>query len=313
MHRLICVVAWVALSAPSTVAEDPSKFSIARNGEGVTVTEGTSPVLTYQAKPRSLDGKWERADYVHPLYGLGGEVISEDFPEDHRHHRGVFWAWHQVWVGDQKLGDAWTCKDFRWDVQAVEATVSSDFATIEARTHWKSPDLVDGQHNPLAILEEQCEIKVFPRQPHYRVIDFRLVMTALVDDLRIGGSEDEKGYGGFSPRIRLEGDEQFLSANATLEPTITAIEAGTWVNISRAKSGVAILVHRDNPGVSEEGADWILRRGRSMQNAVFPGRNPVAISTITPTVLRYRLVIHDGTLIPEAINRLQEDFWMSAR
>ena len=28
-------------------------------------------------------------------------------PADHRHQRGLFWAWHQVWIGEERIGDPW--------------------------------------------------------------------------------------------------------------------------------------------------------------------------------------------------------------
>jgi len=39
---------------------------------------------------------------------------------------------------------------------------------------------------------------------------------------------------------------------------------------------------------------WILRQTRSMQNPVFPGREPVAVPRDRPLILKYRLVIHQG-------------------
>lgn len=49
------------------------------------------------------------------------------------------------------------------------------------------------------------------------------------------------------------------------------------------------LHHPDNPGHPRK---WILRSSDSMQNAVYPGRTAVAVSTTKPLVLQYRLVIH---------------------
>ena len=53
-----------------------------------------------------------RSSYVHPLYGLDGEVITDDFPKDHYHHRGLFWAWPHVRVGTEET-DLWMLKGIR--------------------------------------------------------------------------------------------------------------------------------------------------------------------------------------------------------
>ncbi len=66
-----------------------------------------------------------------------------------------------------------------------------------------------------------------------------------------------------------------------------------------------MMTHPGNPGVANQ---WILRRKRSMQNCVYPGRNPVALSTDKPTVLRYRLVIHRGTASDIPLDMLMHDF-----
>ena len=42
-----------------------------------------------------------------------------------------------------------------------------------------------------------------------------------------------------------------------------------------------------------------------MQNAVYPGRRPVAIPRDRPVILRYRIVLHRGELTPADIQRLQ--------
>jgi hypothetical protein len=45
-----------------------------------------------------------------------------------------------------------------------------------------------------------------------------------------------------------------------------------------------------------------------MQNAVYPGRNPVAIPRDRPVILRYRIVLHRGELAPAAIARMQAEY-----
>ena len=45
-----------------------------------------------------------------------------------------------------------------------------------------------------------------------------------------------------------------------------------------------------------------------MQNAVYPGRQPVAIPRDRPVILRYRIVLHRGELAPADIGRLQAEY-----
>lgn len=307
--RLTLVLA-LAISMAATAAAGDPPLQARFHSDGVSVFEGDHPVLTYQRAVKSFEGGWPRAHYVHPLYDLSGNVVTEDFPDDHRHHRGVFWAWHQVWVGDRKLGDAWTCKDFVWDVRSLEAVSPASPMTISADVVWQSPDHVDDRGEMIPVVREQTDITVHAASETYRSIDFLISMQALAEDVRIGGSEDDKGYGGFSPRIKLSDDQRFLSADGQVQPVKTAVQAGPWINIVRDGSGVAMMVHESNPK-SNDGWPWILRRQRSMQNAVYPGRDAAALSADQPTVLRYRLVVHDGSLSAAELDSIQREFCQS--
>ena len=89
----IFLLACVAVGSGSLHAQQ-SGLRSQDDGKVVEISEDGVPVLVYQLQENSLDGDWPRAGYVHPLYDLDGKIFTEDFPEDHRHHRGVFWAWH---------------------------------------------------------------------------------------------------------------------------------------------------------------------------------------------------------------------------
>jgi hypothetical protein len=45
-----------------------------------------------------------------------------------------------------------------------------------------------------------------------------------------------------------------------------------------------------------------------MQNAVYPGRQPVALPPDRPLILRYRIVLHRGELASSEIARLQAEY-----
>jgi hypothetical protein len=65
-------------------------FTMEKNDEGAWIKEDGEKVLFFQAKTKSLDGTFPRADYMHPLYNVNGKILTEDFPRDHLHHRGSF-------------------------------------------------------------------------------------------------------------------------------------------------------------------------------------------------------------------------------
>lgn len=317
---------WALLQTIAKAEEKSHVFSVVENSEGLTVLEGIRPLLTFQKTIRSQNGRWPRSNYVHPIYDLNGEVLTEDFPVDHGHHRGVFWAWHQVQVDGKQLGDAWTCQDFEWNVRELTAETNSEKAIIRTVTDWQSPEMVDSDGRQIPFASEQVAITVHALATDRRMIDFEIQLRALVDNVQIGGSDDAKGYGGFSPRIKLSEDMLFVAAGGEVEPSTNAIAAGAWINIANSRHGVAMLSHPDNPRaaeqaeadspdlvsgqptVGESGQMWILRRSRSMQNAVFPGRQPIPLSRFQPLVLRYRLVLHGGELEISEFHRMFQEY-----
>jgi hypothetical protein len=283
------------------------ELSFNREADGIRIREGGKDVLFYRTGPNSVNDSYERSNYIHPLYGLDGEVLTEDFPEDHLHHRGIFWAWHQVIIGNKNIGDAWECRNFIWDVREVELHPSDSSLVLISRILWKSPVYTDDTGKPVPFVEEQLRISSHPQRSNYRVIDFEISLLALVPGLTLGGSQDEKGYGGFSARMKMPADLRFHSKEGPVKPEETAVLAANWMNISGSlgKNGgqAGIVIISDN-AFDKDRTLWILRQRESMQNAVFPGRTPVPISDKEPVVLRYRLVVYRGKLTPREIRSL---------
>lgn len=291
-------------------AQNP--INISETDQGFSIAEGEEQIMFYQRKHKSLDGKYTRANYIHPLYGLDGEILTEDFPADHPHHRGVFWAWHQVWLGDKMLGDNWATQDFFWDVYDAEIlTIDSQSRALKLHVYWKSPLLTDADGNQQPFVKETTTIRVHRAEGGIRKIDFQIELLALKDNMRLGGSEDAKGYGGFTTRIPLPDDLAFNGTYGPVEPITLSVVAGPWLDFSGdlggngKTSGLAILCHSSSPGYPQR---WILRRKGSAQNAVYPGREPVPMSREKTVVLRYRLIIHRGDVSHVNLNRLQAEY-----
>lgn len=276
---------------------DRPAVTIEESAEGYLFKEGPDSILVYRPRVASPDQPHARSHYIHPLYSLDGAVLTEDFPDDHPHQHGIFWAWHQVYVGDVRVGDGWTQEDLTWAVQEVEI-VEDDRpgATLQARVHWISPRWTGADGRPRPFIEEIATVRAHPATDTYRAIDVRIALRALAEGVRLGGSEDAKGYGGFSARVRLPEDVRFAGPDGPVEPKVTAVAARPWMDLSAtfgsdAPSGLAILPHPSMPGYPPS---WILRRADSMQNAKYPGADPVRLPRDEPLTLRYRLIVHRG-------------------
>ena len=286
---------------------------VRRTPGGYTVTDGGKVVLVYNRDPISRSGgDHKRGHYIHPLYGLDGQRMTDDMPGDHLHHRGVFWAWTQLWIGEKRIGHPWEQKGMIWDVRDVKITNHDGIAELRAHVLWKSPLWVNARKRQRPIVDEVTVIRVHPVSDDARAIDFEISLRALAAKVRLGGSMNTKGYGGFSVRIPLPGDLRIEGPGGTLAPDLKKpTRPAPWVDFSgtfggtRGPSGLTILCHPDTPG-SPPG--WTIRRKNSCQNPVYPGQHPVDLSTDEPLVLRYRVVLHRSGFEATRMKRLFEEY-----
>lgn len=246
------------------------------SADRAVILDGEDTVAVYRISPRGRpDGSYERANYLHPVYAPDGSTLTEDFPPDHRHHRGIFWAWHQVYAGERRAGDAWECRDFSWDVSDVRTERRGRRLVLSAAVIWRSR--LDEGEEPVALAQERVRVVFHPVRAGKRRIDFRIDIVPSVNDLSIGGSEDAKGYGGFSWRLPLPADVAFYANGQELQPTETALAAGRKLRIAGTFSRGFRQLTLQQIGQPGGVYPWILRKQGSMQNVAFPGRTPFRI------------------------------------
>ena len=307
----VLAVACVLAAGAIVAAPVEQAVRITKDPQGYWFMDGETKVLFYQAERKALpDGRAARSNYFHPLHDLDGHVVTEDFPADHIHHRGIFWAWHQVRIAGARVQDQWANRDSFWTVRDARTSSDDRSASLALRVTWESPLFVDAQGGRRPFVEEQSVTRVHKADGATRKIDFHQRLAALVDGVEIGGSEDAKGYGGFSYRVVMPPDIRFTGAQGVVTPIENAVDSSPWMDVSgsygaKGKSGLTVLTHPSTTGFPQR---WILRARSSMQNAVYPGREPVAIPRDRPVILRYRIVLHRGELAAADIERLQAEY-----
>ena len=308
---VLAIVSVVGAGGMTTQSGGQSLVRIEKTTDGYWFVDGDTKVLFYQAERKSSpDGRAARSNYFHPLYDLDGTVVTEDFPKDHIHHRGIFWAWHQVRIDGKTVQDQWANRDSFWTVKDAKIEADASSAALALRVEWESPLFMDASGRRQPFVEERSVTRVHRAEGAIRKIDFHQQLRALVPGVEIGGSEDAKGYGGFSYRIVMPADIRFTGAQGTVTPIENAVAQSPWMDVSgtygaSGRSGLTVLTHPSTAGFPQA---WILRARGSMQNAVYPGRHPVAIPDDRPLHLRYRVVLHRGELAPADIERLQTEY-----
>lgn len=289
-----------------------SPMSLVATKDGYWFSEAGRQIMFYQRVTKSQQDKWPRSNYIHPLFDLDGNEVTEDFPADHPHHRGIYWAWHQIFAGDQRLGDAWVASDFIAEV--VEAKViqaDEQAAALRVEVQWKSPLWTDDKMQPKPFLKETTVIRAHRATDKLRLIDFDIELQALVPNLHLGGSENAKGYSGFSARIKHPREVIFNGQAGPVQPQTTGLAAGPWIDMvgkyaaGNEVSGISILCH---PGYPADQQLWILRSKSSMQNAAYPGQHAKPVAMEKPWRLKYRLVLHRGGTAEANLPQLQKEF-----
>ena len=277
-----------------------SAFTMEDDGTALSLYENGNPVLVYHyglVKPAwPVPEHYTRGCYFHPLYGLNGEILTQDFPIDHFHHRGLFWAWPDSLSGDRKI-DVWILKDARqhhvsW-IKKEPGTESAFFALVN---HWAFDDTPD-----TAIMEEKVTFEVAPEKENHRFLDFTLTFTNVSDAVLTlrGAGTDNKGYGGvcFRPDAARK-PFIFSSAQGVSEEDALMLNS-PWADISFPEkpggniySGVAIFQHPVLPGFPHTG--WILRHYGFLGQS-WPHVRDHVMQPGDSFTLKYRLVIHRGT------------------
>ena len=298
MARLIGFAAALALLATATgVRADPAigaRVDAVLADDAVTITEAGKTVLVYRTKSLDPANEPGRLNYVHPLYAPDGTVLTEDKPADHLHQRGAFWSWHQVQVNGKTVADGWFMKGLTFHVRETRFKGDAQGGgTLTVNADW----IVNSGPELEYVARETTRVHVYPLKDGARRIDFDTLITSRVDALGLGGSDDAKGYGGFSIRLIRPDRLTFASGGKTVTPTDTALEAGNSMGFawSAEPGSPAWTVGLSCRANDQPIKTWILRKALSMQNCVFPGRAPYVIKKDETLRLRETLVIRAAT------------------
>jgi hypothetical protein len=298
MFKLIPVILLVFFSFTGK-----AQINMVIKQDGFLFMQGKDSIFYYQKIAKDKNGEYARCNYIYPLYGPDGSRLTADFQANYPHDRGIFWAWYQVLINNKPISDGWGFRNFQQKVTGVEFMLKNGNGLLNTTTEWKSPLWEKGVK---AYLKEETKITIHPKTENFRRIDFEIRLKALTDRLSIGGSDDEKGIGGFSSRLKLPADVLFTGQKGTVDPADKAIDAGNAINVSGSfldggkQGGVVIWSDPSNP---EPSPRWILRKADGIQNPAFPGRKPVAIPFGQPLVLKYSLLVYQEILTQKQVRK----------
>lgn len=293
---VLCTLLSLGSAACTTIGSFAQAPVAASYGDdGVLLSVGPHPVLFYRTRAAAAE-PW-RVHYLHPVYAPDGRVLTEDAPPDHPHQRGVYWAWRRILFQGLPAADGWVGRDLTLQLSEPRFESLADGAgRLHTRAIWR----VQQPQGTLDLIEESTTIDVSaPRPDEFQVV-VEIRLRALRSGVELAGTDDDKGYGGFSVRLPEAERLDFMSDGVALQARVAAVETGAKVEFSwpgeARSSGLRVEMACAVDG--RPWRQWVLRREPSMQNCAFPGRTPVAIPTDRPLHLSASLRLRAPAATP---------------
>ncbi|HLT51392.1 MAG TPA: DUF6807 family protein [Arenibacter sp.] len=226
-----------------------------------------------------------RSNYIHPLYGLKGEMLTSDWPDaDHPHHRGIFWGWPEVRYGS-KLGDIYALQTvFSRPTGKIKYTGGPVYAEIDAENLWMWED-----KDP--IVRERAIIRVYHSTTDSQIIDITIDLLALKDSVTLA-TRFTNSYGGLNIKMQTPESQDIsnFTDGADSEPVRAWADFNGVFEGNTSTSGLMILQNKNNP---EYPGAWVDYPGLSWVQPTFPTpETRFPLSTTKPLTLRYRLIVH---------------------
>lgn len=262
------------------------------NSKSVELTDNGSPVFVYNyGIMLHADAAPDRARccYLHPVYAPNGVVVTDDFPQDHPHHRGISWMWPIV-VVDGKTYDLWTIRGIqdrfeKWERRKPE----KDKAVLAFEDGWYVGDR--------KVVQENVEIVAHSLVEARRDLDITVTLRSVGATVQIGGTHDlNKGYGGgleirFAPRTgtRIRTATQEDAADSDRLPA-------AWAELTGDFAG-KLATTRATEDASNAGAPngWCLRH-YGFVGVEYPGLELRRLDSHVPLTMKFRVSLSAGAV-----------------
>ncbi|WP_435007363.1 PmoA family protein [Tundrisphaera lichenicola] len=301
---------------PDGPSETPLRWSM--GGEvagGLDLMIGGRPVFRYNSGPVSSPNYKEiqnRDAYIHPAYSPSGKLITGDFSPFHPHHRGFFLAYERTNSGDL-APDFWNIHHGSGKIYAdgLDKSVAGPVtASFSARHRWEAKVKATGESR--VVLRERWDVEAIeiPGSPYW-LFDLTSTQQAVDRPLELLPYR----YGGMAyrgPEPFVKGTLDVLNSegqhrrDADQKPARWVDLTGPVAEGSADYAGAMIADHPENPHYPT-----VARiHPTSLPFFCFVPAHDKAltIGKDTPTVFRYRVLIHDGHPDPVLDEKIARDF-----
>ena len=286
---------FAVLTAAAIATAEDTRYTLTPSEHGMVLkTPEGRTVFEYMTKrPAETELTAPSVCCLYPVYTPAGVRAVDFAPDDHRHHRGVFFAWRATTFGGQ-AADFWARgtegpeevrKIRNRAVRLVEG--AGDRAVVEVENDWTIAGHV--------VLDERTRIVTGQQRGAY-VLEFDYRLTPKVD-MQL----HQYGYTGFVVRARKDGQAAYFSPAGQVDlPNPHHLKpdsnwpAAPWysyvVKLTSGETvGTAVVDHPANPPTT-----WHNVKSIALVNPCIVAPGPITRKPGEVIRLRYRVIVHDG-------------------
>jgi hypothetical protein len=281
------------------------------NGMVLKTPDGRVVFEYLTKKPADVPLTSPSAACFHPVNTPSGVRVTNIAPNDHPHHRGIFFGWHdaEFHTPDVVKADFWgwgsaAPREGRVVQNREINLVGADDkqAKIAIHNEW----LVDGKK-----MGDEFDGATVTERDRVFVLDLEYRVAPMYDYIA-----NQNAFGGFDVQCRKDGESYYsnLYGKTTYSdpqlsnPGLNLFDFGWYdftIKISDGGKvvGAAVINHPDNGPTT-----WHNLSNLWMLNPVITAQGPVTIKAGKSLTLRYRVVVHDGPPPTWVLQKLSDEF-----
>ncbi|MCC6123491.1 MAG: PmoA family protein [Pirellulales bacterium] len=293
---------------PSREMRNSAFQFVEQDANSLKLLNGDKPVFVYNhgvitnERVPATDSRRSRACYIHPLWGLNGELMTDDFPRDHYHHHGIFWAWPHVGIGDKQY-DLWEYRNIRQRfVRWLARETGPVAAVLGVENGWFVGDK--------KVMIERVWMQCRNAAGGERSLDMALNFIPVGEPIALRGAEG-KSYGGMTVRFAVKNSKQTTitvpSGVAEKDLPETPLP---WADLTYTypgasePSGAAFFVPKEHPDYPPT---WLTRHYGPLCIG-WPGVKDKTFAPGKSIQLDYRVWMHKTAVSVEALKQAYDAY-----
>lgn len=107
---IFCVILAPAPAQAQASRPFSNSIEIRDDNKRKTFYWNSKPIFSYNYAvinpPNNLEEIYQRSGYLHPIHAPSGQIVTDDFSDDHAHQHGVFFAFVKAKINDKTV-DFW--------------------------------------------------------------------------------------------------------------------------------------------------------------------------------------------------------------